>query len=386
MTQVASNIIFAEDATENLCRYMDCQNTQTENKSSGSLDSDTTTAIGSAKPEAEQGLVLLDTQPASAHYDSEIAQQSMIRHESTITAEARNEIGASASNYEDNEYYVHLSRGCSRMIEVQQMSCTLAKTLLQYPAQESVCTSDPKLHAPAQRSPTERESMETSSSTETSPETLQTKRDRIAGDAEKHVQHFDGALDHRIDPENRTSIEHEYKQNTDASISGDTLPVEFLSESRVERSLLSKRKEEEDKRFERLEQLLISQQEAKIEREKAKNRAQEAEAQANAQAKKQGDADNLEKLEKLVLAQKEEQLKREQAAEATRKAEADARETARTSVPILFEDAIGRRFSCPWQSCKTWKVYIVKFSITFMLANYNREWRSSYIKSVLVWK
>jgi hypothetical protein len=225
--------------------------------------------------------------------------------------------------------------------------------------------------------------LEASSSTETNPETLQTKRDRVAGDAEKHVQHLDDPLDHRDDPENQTSIEHEYKQDTHSFISGNTLPVEFLNNSRVETSLLGKRKEEEDKRFERLEQLVISQQEAKIEREKAKRRAQE-ETQAIAQTRKHGDADKLDKLEKLIVAQKEEQLKREQAYEATRKANADARETERASAPILFEDAVGRKFSCPWQSCKTWKVYYLKFLINPILANYNREWRSSCSKSVLV--
>jgi hypothetical protein len=118
------------------------------------------------------------------------------------------------------------------------------------------------------------------------------------------------------------------------------------------------RMREENAKFDRLESLLIAQQEAKIAKEKAKQRAKEEEDQAIAEAKKQGDLDKLEKLEKLILAQNDEQLKRENALEALRmaeKAEIDAREAERAA-PILFEDAIGRKFSCPWQTCRTWKV------------------------------
>jgi hypothetical protein len=89
----------------------------------------------------------------------------------------------------------------------------------------------------------------------------------------------------------------------------------------------------EEVKFDRLERLLIEQQQAKIEKDAAKRRA-EGEAAAKAlNLKKKGDEDKLAKLEKLILAQKDEQLKREMALNAARladKAEADAK-TAKVS-------------------------------------------------------
>jgi hypothetical protein len=80
-------------------------------------------------------------------------------------------------------------------------------------------------------------------------------------------------------------------------------------------------------------------------------------AKAAAEVKRKNDKDKLFTLEKLILAQKEEKLRREQAIEAalvSERASSDAR--AVTGVAIRFEDAIGRKFSCPWQHCNTWKV------------------------------
>lgn len=102
--------------------------------------------------------------------------------------------------------------------------------------------------------------------------------------------------------------------------------------SKLERLLLGKaeedekaaeaaRKAQENAKFDRLESILIAQQEAKAAKEKAKAQAAEDAAKAAAEAKKKGDEDKLAKLEKLILAQKDEQLKREAAAEAARAAE-----------------------------------------------------------------
>ncbi|PZD04300.1 TolA, Membrane protein colicin uptake [Pyrenophora tritici-repentis] len=81
------------------------------------------------------------------------------------------------------------------------------------------------------------------------------------------------------------------------------------------------RKDAELAKFSRLENLLIAQQEAKIEKERAKKEAAEKAAIEAAEAKKRGDEDKLAKLEQLILAQKDEQLKREAATEAARAAE-----------------------------------------------------------------
>jgi hypothetical protein len=117
---------------------------------------------------------------------------------------------------------------------------------------------------------------------------------------------------------------------------------------KLEMLLLGKQEEKraEDAKFSRLEQLLIEQQQARIEREAYKRKAPEE--------------DKFEKLEKLFIAQREEQILREAAVEAARKAEkaeADAKlkPSDAPKAPIRFKDAVGRKFSFPWHLCKTWK-------------------------------
>ncbi|KAF2111373.1 hypothetical protein BDV96DRAFT_181880 [Lophiotrema nucula] len=81
------------------------------------------------------------------------------------------------------------------------------------------------------------------------------------------------------------------------------------------------RQKAENEKFSRLENLLIAQQTARIEKEQAKKEAAEMAALKAAEAKRKGDEDKLAKLEELILAQKEEQLKREAAIEAAARAE-----------------------------------------------------------------
>lgn len=85
--------------------------------------------------------------------------------------------------------------------------------------------------------------------------------------------------------------------------------------------LETENKKEADRKFARLEELLLSQQEARIAKEKAKAQAAEDARMKAAEAKKKSDEDRLAKLEALILAQKEEQLKREAAVEAQRAAD-----------------------------------------------------------------
>ncbi|KAF2819785.1 hypothetical protein CC86DRAFT_471868 [Ophiobolus disseminans] len=177
------------------------------------------------------------------------------------------------------------------------------------------------------------------------------------------------------------------------------------------------RKSQENAKFDRLEQILISQQEAKVEKEKMKKRAAEDAAEAAAIAKRQVEQDKLASLERIILAQRDDQLKRDAAIEAVRVAEkreaeakaaeliaqkkeaagnaklmldaakaarkeaekkaaveyaevgraheaalADARKSARSlldaklsDASVILEDTIGRKFSCPWKICNTWE-------------------------------
>jgi hypothetical protein len=479
MTQVESNIMFAEDATESLCRYKDSQDVPSENDSTVSLTTGSTTLkqIDKVIPEAEQALVLLHADLVSDRSDCETTQQSMIRHDKTSAVEAHNQINTSASHANDMEYYVQLSHGCNQMIEVQQKSCALARTVLDNSAPITKRTAHPELYprvSAAGRGSTTRDGIQ--------PRVFHEQRfaasliddQDSAVDGQKRYQRLDSRLRHRNHQDDHTPERHGIEQNTysvtsgyaptvdasedglSASINDDPpnsipllpnplniyskLPTEWddteyfvphehapsvLKDlqtppppsppprspaprsvswdelqrhppplptpppppppshekeeyvlTKLEELLLRKeeeledqkreqmkrekeaRKREEIAKFDRLESLLIAQQEAKIAKEKAKQRAKEEEDQAIAEAKKQGDLDKLEKLERLILAQNDEQLKRENALEALRmaeKAEIDAREAERAA-PILFEDAIGRKFSCPWQTCRTWKV------------------------------
>jgi len=88
-----------------------------------------------------------------------------------------------------------------------------------------------------------------------------------------------------------------------------------------EKAAEAARKAQENAKFDRLEQILITQQEAKAAKEKQKAAAAEEARKNAADAKKKGDEDKLATLEKLILAQKDEQLKREAAQEAARAAE-----------------------------------------------------------------
>ncbi|KAF7567831.1 Trichoplein multi-domain protein [Pyrenophora tritici-repentis] len=426
ITQVASSIMFAEDATETLCRYKDCQDIQSENNSYVNLTagSNTPKQIGSPTPEPEQASVLLHSRPVSDRYDE------------TSTTEAHNQISTSALNFDDTEYYVQLSHGCNRMIEIQQMSCALAQTVLESTAAKPGRTSQPTSHVPLSESEspfTARESAQPRSSSQKDSTTLQSKRHEPAIDAIDQVQHLDDLLRHKDRSGHQTPLRHgndaypatsgdaprvveSVHNNLSASMplplkpqtiynevqaaydDGEDLvprehaqsiprelptpPLEntkpispsppFVAKeesmlTKLEKLLLRREEELEDEKekernrvenakFDRLEKILISQQEAKIEKEAARKAAKEAEEQAVAEARKQGNMDKLEKPEKLILAQKDEQLKREKALEAVRRAEmaeVDARQAERAAVPILFEDAIGRKFSCPWQTCKT---------------------------------
>ena len=88
----------------------------------------------------------------------------------------------------------------------------------------------------------------------------------------------------------------------------------------------------------------------------------------------------LRKLEKLIIAQKDEQMKKDAAAalaaetarlqeikeyemfQVKQKAQQETEAKAavelalKTSAPMMFQDPIGRKFSCPWHLCHTWEV------------------------------
>jgi hypothetical protein len=80
----------------------------------------------------------------------------------------------------------------------------------------------------------------------------------------------------------------------------------------------------ENAKFDRLEAILISQQEARCAKEKAKQKAAAELAAKKSELRKKDEEDTLARLERLMISQRQEQLEREAAAEAARKAEAGA--------------------------------------------------------------
>jgi hypothetical protein len=431
MAHVESNIMFAEDATETLCRYKDSQDVPSKVTSSGSLTTDLATPkqIGGLIPGAEPALVLIHTDLLSGRSDCGTTQRSLIRHDKTSAVKARNQIDTRDSHPDDMEYYVQLSHGCNQMIEIQQRSCALARTVLDNSAPLPTRTANYKLQAHVSDGETESTTRD-----RIRPRTFSEKRSAAslindqdpAVEGQKCYEGLDGRLrdcDHR---DEQAPQKHGIDQDTDpaisdyestvgssedglsASVHDDTsdsiprlpnqiniyskLPAEWddtehfvprkhpppMSRDlrtptppsapprppappphhakedvlkKLENLLFCEGEKAElrqpNSKFDMLKHILISQQAAKIGKEKMKAKAKEEANQTRAETQRQGDLDKSETLETLILAQKDQQLRRERAFEAARiaaKARIDTREAERAS-PTMFEDAIGRKFS-----------------------------------------
>jgi hypothetical protein len=532
MTQVESNIMFAEDATESLCRCKDCEDAQSETTSFLSLNTGSTAPkqIGSPTPGIEQALVLLRADLVPNSSDRELTLQSMMRHDQTT--ESHNEISTSVSTLDDMEYYLQLSHGCNRMIEVQQMSCALARTVLdnQVPP-PGRAYSESHVHATG----VERESATRNSAPPGSLSDIELTASPINGDVKDHGRHLDSPLRHHDHLSHQILPGLGVEQNAPPTASGDiaavastedgllklipllpkplndymemqalnedgemvvprehaqalprkfqtapsknttfTVPTPFIptKEDKVFRGvgdlLLRKekekgmddeyedeRREEENAGFDRLQRLPSAQQEAKMQKEVARKAVNKSGPQkiaeirnAITEIRNKEDENKIGKLYQLMLQQKEEQERRERALDAERKAAAEEKKAAaekakdlldvakasredaerraavesaelqrtheqatreaaeahmkrklaqeeqltktredendRRSAPVKFEDAIGRKFSCPWHLCKTWKVNEMIYATPFILADRDRVWRNSYNKSVSV--
>jgi hypothetical protein len=144
---------------------------------------------------------------------------------------------------------------------------------------------------------------------------------------------------------------------------------------------------EEDK-FNKLQQMLLAQEKvrmarederearleaerkaaaAKVAKEEAEKKAAEALAEATKKAKAAAEAEAetkaktaAEEHKKALDEAKAAAETAKEAEEAAKKAEEVAKKEAAAAkppeAPIKFKDAVGRKFSFPWQICKTWKV------------------------------
>lgn len=142
-------------------------------------------------------------------------------------------------------------------------------------------------------------------------------------------------------------------------------------------------KKEEDDKFTKLEKLILLQKEEQIAREKAAEarakadkatvdaklakevadkRAAEDTAKALTDAAAKARKDAEEKAADEAKKAKEEHEKKvkelTEAAEAAQKAADAAKAPGEKKLPIKFKDALGRKFSFPWEVCRTWKVCV----------------------------
>lgn len=134
----------------------------------------------------------------------------------------------------------------------------------------------------------------------------------------------------------------------------------------------SEEKRGDDDKFARLEAIMLAQRDEQLKREaaieaerKAEKVAVDKKARKEAAEKKAAAESAKLLLDAATKARHEAELKAEREARETRRAHqealAEAREAekaliqAEMGAPVIFEDAIGRKCSCPWEVCSTWE-------------------------------
>lgn len=393
-TQVESNIKFAEDATECLHHHRDAQQ---DDGSSITLTLDPRAAIEAedATPGAGGELVVLGA-----------SQQGITkRHDSTIFQ---------SGDFEEDDCALQAAQNCTQIVEMQQMSCAFARDVLDhqslkptwswnatkrssahegsqflpasedgystadtagvqvFPASEDVWfTSDTEgiQIIPASEdgySTADAEAYARASSEEKREESIrhsEPQERRIPfGESFAHTRRPDSKAKRSSNPTVDTGVHRQRSSERDSSPRQHVPPDEDSILKKLENLLTSKedaekeaaekaRRDAELAKFDRLENLLISQQEAKIEKEKAKKEAAE-------KLKAEMEESQMDRVEKLIMAQQEAKAEIEKAKkEHAEKAIADAKEVekARTAT-FIFHDAVGRKFECPWRLCNTWEV------------------------------
>lgn len=105
-------------------------------------------------------------------------------------------------------------------------------------------------------------------------------------------------------------------------------------------------KSEEEKRIERLaEQRMLIMEERRMEQERREREKKEKEEKAEKEAKEKAEKEAKEKEKK----EKEEAERKKEEEEAKKKIK---------KKPLKFRDAVGRKFSFPFEYCDTWEVYL----------------------------
>jgi len=117
-------------------------------------------------------------------------------------------------------------------------------------------------------------------------------------------------------------------------------------------------KSEEEKRIERLaEQRMLIIEERKIEQERRERERKEKEEKAEKEAKEKADKEAKEKEKR----EKEEAERKKEEEEAKKKIK---------KKPLKFRDAVGRKFSFPFEYCDTWEVCFLGHNSAYLTHTY----------------
>ena len=323
-TQVESNIKFAEDATECLHHHRDAQQ---DDGSSFTLTLDPSTAIeaGNAARGAGGELVV---RGAAQHGITK-------RHDSTIFQ---------SGDFDGDDCALQASQNCTQIVEMQQMSCALARDVLDHqslkPTWSWNATERSSAHEGLQFFPASEGGYPTFRANTSSYSTA----DQEASANTPAEEKAEGSVHYHERKEHRIPLGELLAQmNKSSSSTVDTGVHRQRSSERDDEEAVrdsSSRQHvsrDEKDRIDRLENLLI-------EKEKAEKEAAE-------KARAKTESSKFDRLENLLISQQEAKIEKEKA----KKEAAEQVEKARKA-PIVFYDAIDRKFECPWRLCSNWGV------------------------------
>ena len=440
-TQVESHVLFAQDATKCLCNQKDIQQ---EDDSSPMLTANFNASkeVGHAAQGVGGALAVLSPRPGLDHSGLNTAQQNTMM----ISGEERGLIVCDPTifkdpGFENGDFPLQPSRDCTRITEIQQMSCVLANEVLDYPSLKQTWSWNATENSPARKSQQDFTARGFGDSTvdtrihfPKSPE-REGKRSIRHSDLQEHMlrpygyeadskqainkdrseamssiesmtgesltssssfpeAHYSYKAEHTASQEDhsprRTTVvtpQQSYvslSQNFPASSREElTKTEELLSQESADDEKLAKKRPARMRRVIRAENVAIRDkltetlqaEQAKLERESiiaeysARQAAMEKETAIEEAAKVAAEKEALLNIAKKAREEAEEKAAVELA--------------QKTSAPVSFQDAIGRKFACPWHLCRTWEVGGVRSLIRNSGTNQCREWQISLRKSAL---
>ncbi|KAI4604684.1 hypothetical protein J4E83_011037 [Alternaria metachromatica] len=318
-TQVESNIKFAEDATECLHHHRDAQQ---DDASSCTLTLDFSAAIEAedATPGAGAELIVRGA-----------AQQGITkRHDSTIFQNGE---------FDEDDCALQASQKCTQIVEMQQMSCALARDVLDHQSLKPTWSWNASEKMSAHEEPQPFPTSEDSYSTAGSETYERTPSKEKGGESVRHHEPQERRIPLGELLEQMRTPDSKVKWISNSSVDAGVhrqKSFERKDEEAVRDSSSRQHVSRDEKdRIDRLENLLV-------EKEKAEKEAAET-------ARAKTESSKFDRLENLLISQQEAKIEKEKA----KKEAAEQVEKARKA-PIVFYDAIDRKFECPWRLCSNW--------------------------------